>query len=96
MGVGQFVSASNFPEGGSGPGQRQVKDVISDFQASGAAHDYIAFSTSLSANWTSLQASIADSTAGAVITVDALNTITLTGIAKATLTTNHVSDFPFA
>ncbi len=71
------------------------KDVIADFTASGSSHDVIELSSALFADWTALQSAITDSASGAVITIDADTTLTLTGITKAMLTTNNASDFHF-
>ena len=73
------------------------KDVITDFAVAGAQHDVIEFSTSMFADWNALQSHITDSAngAGAVITLDTNDTITLTGVTKAQLVTNHVDDFRF-
>ena len=56
------------------------KDLIMDFAPAGTAHDVIEFTTSLFPNWNALQGAITDSGQGAVITFDANDTITLTGV----------------
>ncbi len=71
------------------------KDIVLDFQAAGPGHDLIECSSAMFADWNALQAAIADSAAGAVITFDGNTTLTLTGVTKATLITNHATDFLF-
>jgi Ca2+-binding RTX toxin-like protein len=56
------------------------KDVIMDFSPAGTAHDVIEVTTSLFPDWNALQGAITDSGQGAVITFDANDTITLTGV----------------
>ena len=71
------------------------KDVISDFTATGSTHDVVEIKASLFANWAAVEGAISDSASGAVIALDANNTITLTGVTKAVLIANHVDDFRF-
>jgi Ca2+-binding RTX toxin-like protein len=71
------------------------RDVVSDFQATGPGHDVIEIGTSLFADWTALEAAITDSANGAVITIDDANSLTLTGVTRATLIANHATDFLF-
>jgi hypothetical protein len=69
------------------------KDVVSDFDVN---HDSLLLSASLFSHATAAQvlSQTHDSSAGAVITVDSADTITLTGVTLAQLTA-HQSDFHF-
>jgi serralysin len=68
------------------------RDVITDFQATGAAHDVIEFSRSVFANFSAVQARSVQSGANVTITYDAQNSITLQNVALANLDS---SDFFF-
>jgi hypothetical protein len=71
------------------------RDTIADFVVEGSSHDFIEFSTAVFADWNALRAAITDSVQGAVITLDANNTITLANVTKAQLVANNGSDFSF-
>jgi Ca2+-binding RTX toxin-like protein len=68
------------------------RDVINDFQATGAAHDVIEFSRSVFADFNAVQARSVQSGANVAITYDASNTILLQNVALANLDS---SDFFF-
>jgi Ca2+-binding RTX toxin-like protein len=68
------------------------RDVISDFQATGVAHDVIEFSRSVFADFNAVQARSVQSGANVAITYDASNTILLQNVALANLDS---SDFFF-
>ena len=70
------------------------RDTIADFVVEGSSHDVIEFSTAVFADWNALRAAITDSVQGAVITLDANNTITLANVTKAQLVANN-GDFLF-
>ncbi|MGI9481062.1 MAG: calcium-binding protein [Hyphomicrobiales bacterium] len=71
------------------------KDVITDFQAAGTSHDIVEFSTSMFADWDAVEAALSDGAAGAVITLDADNSITFNGVTSAQLIANQADDFRF-
>jgi hypothetical protein len=71
------------------------RDTIADFVVEGSSHDFIEFSTAVFADWNALRAAITDSVQGAVITLDANNTITLANVTKAQLVANNGDDFLF-
>ncbi len=69
--------------------------IVTDFKVSGASHGTIEIDHSIFASWTALDAVLADSKQGAVITVTAAESITLNGVTKAQLEANHLVDFHF-
>lgn len=68
------------------------KDTITDFAAGTAGTDRVQVDKTLFADYAALMAHTIDGRAGAVISYDAANTITLTSVAKAQLT---AGDFSF-
>ena len=68
------------------------RDVVADFAANGGSSDQIEFSTSVFANFSAVQAAMAQVGANVVITYDANNTITLNNVSFARL---DASDFLF-
>ncbi|RTL69928.1 MAG: hypothetical protein EKK41_13465 [Hyphomicrobiales bacterium] len=68
---------------------------VTDFKVSGASHGTIEIDHSIFATWAALDAALADSKQGAVITVNAAESITLNGVTKAQLEANHLADFHF-
>ncbi|MCW2285883.1 hypothetical protein M2323_003758 [Rhodoblastus acidophilus] len=71
------------------------KDVITNFQASGRNHGVVVFDQSLFANWSLVDAALTDTGAGAQIALNANETLTFTGVTKATLEANASADFRF-
>jgi Ca2+-binding RTX toxin-like protein len=71
------------------------RDTIADFVVEGTSHDVIEFSTAVFADWNALRAAITDSVQGAVITLDANNTITLANVTGTQLIANNGNDFLF-
>jgi Ca2+-binding RTX toxin-like protein len=74
-------------------------DLITDFSPSTnrrSLHDVIEFSTSVFADWDHVLAATTDTDAGAVITLDADNSVTLAGVTKQSLIDHHENDFVFA
>lgn len=67
------------------------KDVVTDFNV---VHDILAFSHTLFSSASQVLAKTQDTSAGAMITIDAQDTITLSGVTKQTLATN-APDFQF-
>ncbi len=68
------------------------KDTVTGFAPMGAGHDTIDFSTSVFANFGAVQSHMVQSGLNVVITLDAANTVTLTGVTLASLTS---ADFTF-
>jgi len=70
------------------------KDVVAGFQLTGDRQDIVEISTSLFSGWSALEASLSDSSSGAVITTTAGDTITFSGITAAQLV-SHQDNFLF-
>ncbi len=66
------------------------KDFITDFQVSGAAHDVIAFTSDVFADFASVLAHASQVGADVVITADANNSVTLKNVAIEHLNSNQV------
>ncbi|MEY9752606.1 Ig-like domain-containing protein [Bradyrhizobium yuanmingense] len=70
------------------------KDVVAGFQLTGDRQDIVEVSTSLFTDWSAVEASLSDSSSGAVITTTAGDTITFSGITAAQLV-SHQDNFLF-
>ena len=71
------------------------RDTIADFHASGNFHDIVQLDHALFASWSVVDAHLSNSALGAVLTLDANDTITFTAVTKAQLELNHATDFIF-
>jgi VCBS repeat-containing protein len=71
-------------------------DVITDFRTSGPQSDVLQFSSRLFTSWTAVEALLTDGAKGAVLALDADNSITFAGLTKTQLTANLSDDLRFA
>jgi Ca2+-binding RTX toxin-like protein len=96
----QAGSGNDVLTGGSGANTFEFlaaigNDTISNFVVSGANHGVVEFDQALFANWAAVNAALTNTSAGAEITLNANETVTLSGVTAAQLQANHASDFKF-